>query len=334
MRFGITLLAALALAAAGCEEEDRTPRWQVVMEDLPGALLRVWGTSASDVWVVGADADGRGPLVFHFDGQRFSRLDTGAQGSLWWVEAVGPDDVRLVGDGGLILSYQPSTGRFTRRPTVTTATLFGVWGERATDVWYVGGAPAATTGVILRDDGERITSLEAPPATTSSAALFKVHGLPNGEVWMVGQRGRALVYDGANLHDRRAATPLPLISLHGTDPAGLYAVGGVSGGVILRNEGGVWIDETPRGLPMMSGVWATGRDEAYAAGFNGNLWRRTGGAWVEVAPAPPTFEDFHAVWVDPEGGLWAAGGRLAADPPRDGVLTYYGPPLPKDALPR
>ena len=43
----------------------RQPAWQVVLEGTPGALLRAHGTSANDVWIVGADADGQGPLVYH-----------------------------------------------------------------------------------------------------------------------------------------------------------------------------------------------------------------------------------------------------------------------------
>src|SRR5438477_5031725 len=39
-------------------------QWQLVQQNLPGALLSVWGTSATDVYAVGADGkDGQGPLV-------------------------------------------------------------------------------------------------------------------------------------------------------------------------------------------------------------------------------------------------------------------------------
>ena len=65
MRVGVL---ACCLAVAGCPDEDGRS-WQVVHEDLDGALLSVWGTSASDVWAVGGDVgDGMGPLVIHFDG--------------------------------------------------------------------------------------------------------------------------------------------------------------------------------------------------------------------------------------------------------------------------
>ena len=36
--------------------------------------------------MVGAD-DGAGPLVVHFDGTSWQRLETGVHGDLWWVRA-------------------------------------------------------------------------------------------------------------------------------------------------------------------------------------------------------------------------------------------------------
>jgi hypothetical protein len=42
--------------------------------------------------------------------------------------------------------------------------------------------------------------------------------------------------------------------------------------------------------------------------------------------------DLHSIWVDDQGGIWMAGGRLSLDPPTDGVLLYYGPPISKEVV--
>ena len=67
-----------------CPQGQPEATWQLVHRDLPGALLSVWGTNASDVWAVGGDArDGAGPLVIHFDGDTWTRVATGkTQGNL------------------------------------------------------------------------------------------------------------------------------------------------------------------------------------------------------------------------------------------------------------
>ena len=57
-----------------------------MLQALPGALLSISGTSPTDVYAVGADPeDGRGPLVVHYDGASWERLDSGATGDLWWI---------------------------------------------------------------------------------------------------------------------------------------------------------------------------------------------------------------------------------------------------------
>ena len=89
----LSALSLLGLAAA-CGNEpsspEPSPAWQVVQEDLPGALLSLWGNSdGSELWAVGADGrDGTGPVVLRRRGTstEWERLDTGLdRGSLWWV---------------------------------------------------------------------------------------------------------------------------------------------------------------------------------------------------------------------------------------------------------
>ena len=84
------VIGTLLLAAGGCspttDNPDPQPSWQLVLEDLPAGLLSISGSSDSDVYAVGIDpGDGGGPLVMHYDGQDWNRLNTGASGDLWWI---------------------------------------------------------------------------------------------------------------------------------------------------------------------------------------------------------------------------------------------------------
>ena len=49
----------------------------VNLTSVPGRQVN--GTSASDVWIAGAD-DGHGPVVLHFDGNDWQRRETGVKG--------------------------------------------------------------------------------------------------------------------------------------------------------------------------------------------------------------------------------------------------------------
>jgi hypothetical protein len=57
----------------------------------------------------------------------------------------------------------------------------------------------------------------------------------------------------------------------------------------------------------------------------GSLWTRRDGRWVDqVADAPITSLDYHAAYVDPDGGLWAVGGQIVASPYGEGILAHSG----------
>jgi hypothetical protein len=122
MRAWPFVLCAACVLCASCPQGDDAPtdepepQWFVVHEDLPAALLSIWGPHAQDVWAVGGDAlDGAGPTVLHFDGETWSRLDTGeTQGNLWWVFGFADGPVYFGGDGGMILRYE--AGSFTKMP--------------------------------------------------------------------------------------------------------------------------------------------------------------------------------------------------------------------------
>src|SRR4029079_3696087 len=69
------LAAFAALGCTGSPPEPLPPETrEVVRENETAALLSVNGTSAGDVWMVGAD-DGSGALVLHGDGSDWRRED-------------------------------------------------------------------------------------------------------------------------------------------------------------------------------------------------------------------------------------------------------------------
>jgi hypothetical protein len=322
-----SLLVLVIVAAYACSDTDppAEPTWQVVQEKIPGGLLRVWGRNARDVYAVGADGDGQESLALHFDGDKWTRLHPGTTGDLWWVDGVGEDDIRMVGEAGLILRYRPSTGAFERITAPEAVTLFGAWGRSPNDVWYVGGVVSAMRGIIWRDDGTAVSPV-TETLTATRSTIFKTHGFSDGTVMMVGQTGQSVVYDGTSYSEPMTGTRFPLFTVHGARKDHAFAVGGVASGVIVRWDGAEWIDETPAEAPQMNGVWVVGDALAYAAGFNGRMYKREGSTWSEVSGVP-TFQDLHSVWIDETGAIWACGGQLASDPPKQGVLVRYGPPI-------
>lgn len=335
---------------------DIDPRQvRLILQDLPGALLSVSGRAADDVYAVGADpGDGLGPLVMHFNGQSWRRLRSGASGDLWWIsDRVVDGRFLIAGAGGLVLSFEPDTGRFEQLPTPSNDTLFGVWAAPDSHMWAVGGNladPLAGGFVLVRDPIDEVPlsigavtwhlggpdwseDTEAPKVRAGGLpTLYKVWGVDEGDVWVSGLQGVVLNFDGIRWREIDTDGARALLTIHGNGSR-VVAVGGDFAGAILELENGRMVDRTPAGMPIMNGVSVAPDGSAVAVGQGGAIARRSDGGWqVEATPLDP-FRDYHAVWTDPQGGLWMVGGNLTVDLDA-GVLAYAGRlPLDGEVLP-
>ena len=322
-----------------CTEGLTRGRLRPVLDDLPAALLSISGTGPRDVYAVGADPDdGRGPLILHYDGSGWERLDSGATGDLWWI-SVAPigGDFYLAGDGGLVLQYDPATGDFTRHTTPGTARLFGIWGPAADDLWAVGGDPLnpETGGVVWHFDGETWTAVDLGAVRPAGVPqLFKVWGRSATDVYAVGFRGIVLHFDGQAW--REVDTPNTLrrqvFTVHGNASLTGVVGGFFAEGLLFERAGAAAFGlTTPTGSPQLNGVFYSDDGRAVAVGNGLSVATRADGPWTTVDEgSDDQGRDFHAVWVDAEDGIWAVGGDLADL--IDGVVRYGGPQVPSREL--
>ena len=332
-------LSTLVGAAAGCggdddgdgvdagpgEDSGSASEWEAVQQDLPGALLSVWGSSTSDIWTVGTDPDGQGPMALHYDGAEWQTLDTGTVGDLWWVFGLAGGPVYFGGAGGTIIRYQD--GAFTPMETpATDVTVYGIWGCSAEDMWAVGGAATGSGGGFAwRLEGDTWVQAEGFPAEVPAAdAVWKVYGRGCDDVWMVGTAGLAIHWDGKAFGEVERVANGSLFTVHASSDR-FVAVGGTGAGILIENDGSGWVDAAPNGVDPIIGVCLT-EGGGTAAGWFGSVYTRTDGAWVlEDAGTGGTIEEsFHSVWIDPEGGVWASGGQILS-PPLGGGILYHKP---------
>ena len=117
----------------------------------------VYGTSASDVYVVGS-----GGSAFHFDGSSWTQITTGTTANLTGVYALSPGRVLISGFDGTLLLGSGTT--FTPIASGTTRDLFGIFGlaSGGTEYWWIGaeGVGRIEGGVMLAGTA----LLEPPPS--------------------------------------------------------------------------------------------------------------------------------------------------------------------------
>ena len=318
-----------ALGCGGARAERPPPEmWQVVSENEAAALLSVSGTSADDVWMVGAD-DGTGPLVLHGNGVDWVREEVDVRADLWWVQALPGGVVYLGGSGGSVFERRGGQWLRMQTPELAEATVFGVWSAGEGDVYAVGSARGGR-GFLWHYDGSTWRELALPlglplDESANPPSLFKVWGASASDVWVVGDRG--VVLRGNALAGFRriesGSQQERLFTVHGAGGR-VAMVGGSANGWALEAEGEQLVLISPPGAAPLQGVCVSERGDVWAVGVAGNVYARDAGAaaWRDVFTHHPV-QSLHAVWIDPGGGIWAVGGNVLTPELDRGVALHY-----------
>jgi hypothetical protein len=336
----LALLCLPTLLLAGCSTPcPDADELCLLAEALPEAFMSVRAPADDDVWLVGSEAepDASGPSALHWDGASWERLDLSAWAGheLWW-SCPDPDRVTMVGTGGLILEYDRATGAVEAFDGPdANITFFGVWGASPDDMWAVGGdvTAGALPPDLWRRDADGWTRFVDPDLGEGQPGevYFKVHGASASDLWIVGNRGIALHWDGTSLErvptDADIETgDIPLATVDATAEP-VVAVGGLASGVFLHWDGAAWRDHAPDFAAGVNGVCRRG-ELLRAVGLQGSVHEWDGAAWTSEL-APVTLNEYHACAVSPSGDFWAVGGQLVTRPLNEGVIVYQGAGRPK-----
>ncbi len=308
--------AVIALVLPGCREAEEAPDedWATLVEsEARGMMLSVWGRSAEEVYVVGGRSGEA--AIGQWDGDELRWLDNPGESPAWWVTGAG-ERTFVVGEAGLGL-IRDGQGEWQRWDTGVTSTLFGAWARGPSDVWIVGGDFLGGGPPVLRRwDGTRWWDAELPELEEVPDAFFKVWG--DGDmVYVSGDRGVMLRYDGRNWTQLMAPRPDAMLTVHGREGE-IWSAGGRAQGALWRLEGEAWIDETPAGLPGLAGVHQ-GAEALLVSGARGLLMERLPGRDFRRVPSLTT-DLLHSVWEAPDGSAWAVGGDFFAHPEGTGVI--------------
>ena len=236
-------------------------------------LRGVWGSSASDVWAVGRPQYDEGDaVILHWDGSAWGIAKTVASASLYAVSGSAASDVWAVGAKGVTLHFDGAT--WTTVASDPGNDLTSVWTD-GKDAWAVGAvSSAAATGAIVRWNGSSWSAVTLP---TERTVLSHVWGADASDVW----------FAGADLVDTT--------SPGGDDP----------NGYLLHWNGASFDAPTilaDYGTPLRAVFGSSGSDPK-AVGSASAVETFDGSAWSSRSLPG----DYEAIWESAPSDAWAVG---------------------------
>jgi hypothetical protein len=259
-----------AVGASGAIRHFDGRTWAVVDNGgITEDLSSVHGTGPNDVWATGLDG-----TVMHWNGEAWSVADSPADGSMLlgvWTGA--PSDVWAVGIdmGGYGFFRHWDGATWKHGGALNPSSLWKVWGSGPNDVWMVGGN-SSDEGVILRGD---TTGFAAFPF--DGPGLRGVWGSGPNDVWVAPYQGEIEHWDGTTWTRAPSSTAVgSLLGLRGVAPNELWAVG--LDGLILHYVGSEWSQSSSSTANVLWSVWGSTPNDVWAVGkdallyWNGSAW--------------------------------------------------------------
>ena len=230
-----------------------------------------------------------------------------------------------VGDGGVLLQLNAQDVSWQQRTLPSAVAdaqtnLLAVW-QSSTHSWAVGAAatvlqcpvssgdcvaltlPAGVTATLRGVTGAEST--EYVQASALAPVKNPVHKLA---LWVVGDAGLVLHFDGAAWTEQSAGTSATLRSVFAISTSDMWACG--DDGVLLHSDGSSWSAVTSGTTKTLHSVWAAHATHVYVAGDQGTLLFCDGGSTCTSATVPTSAALYavagsreYDVFVVGEGGV-------------------------------
>lgn len=178
---------------------------------------------------------------------------------------------------------------------------------RNSNIMYAGcGYSGGTDVPIYKSTDGGITwapSFKGIPGTTSWK--IAVWGTSSSNVFVGGEFGYILHYDGSTWTPVRSSTTKRIYNFWGTSGADIFAVG--ADGLILHYNGTEWSTKDSGTTEYLRGVWGSSSTNVYAVGNTATVQRYDGSDWDPIDLSSLTTEDLRSVWGSSENDVFVSG---------------------------
>ncbi len=243
-------------------------------------LNAVFGTSATNVWVVGdrEDADVAG-FVARWNGEEWETLSSqDVAFNLSSVWGTGPDDMWVAGVSGA--AHWDGNAFTLNSPELATR---GIAGQD--ELWAVG------DGMALLDNGE----WSSGDALINDESFGGFSAITANGTWAVGDLGVMVRHTDNGWEAYSHAVSFEnLLDVWSNGPDNTWAVG--NAGIVLQWDGETWRVSLHDGFTTFYGVSGTADDDVWAVGQSGTVMHWNGEEWSALASGTTGHvRDVHAV---------------------------------------
>jgi hypothetical protein len=132
-----------------------------------------------------------------------------------------------------------------------------------------------------------------------------VWGTSVSHVFVGGDGGSTLYYDGSTFTPMRSGTTKSIYNFWGSSGADIWGVG--ADGLILHYDGTVWETMDSKTTEYLRGVWGSSGTNVYAVGNSATVRRYDGNEWNEVDISGLTAAHLRSVWGSSGNDVFVSG---------------------------
>lgn len=265
--------------------------WNANATGITKNVHALWGTSADNVYGVGADG-----AIIYYNGGVWTPQQTPiktALNDIWGGDAA---NIWAVGDGGGIVHFDGTSWSLAPQ-SPTTAKLNGIWGTGADNIYAVG------QFTVARYDGTNWLPYNVGLATKD---YQDVYGVDADNFWIVAKDGWIYSFDApkGKWKPKQLTSKNDLYGTWASAANDIWAVG--EAGTLAHFDGSDWTEMESGVSETLRDIWGTGPSNIYVVGDNGTLLHYDGISWNNQSFSNYT-NGLLAVWGADDQNVFAVG---------------------------